>query len=244
MAKRPDMTRLERLEALAALLRAGEAVTTMALARELGVSQRTILRDIELLRARDLPIESDRGRGGGLRLHRNWSVANVQFNYREALDILVGLAVAEKIGTILFPTQARSVRRKLAAAFAAPQRDRIRLLRKRVLVGESASTMVLSSYRPVFASDLGLVLEGFFELKRLSIWYDDAQAVRTERLIEPQYLFLNWPVWYLLAWDHLREDVRFFRLDRIRKVVLDHHGFRQRDESLFQATIEGLAEPV
>lgn len=238
------MNRLDRLEMLTALLRDGELTTTASLAAELGVSQRTVARDIELLRQRDLPIDSDRGRGGGMRLHRNWSVGNVHLNYREAIDVLLGLAIAERLGTTLFLAQARSVRTKLSATFSADQREKIRLLRKRVLVGSRASDMVMSGYDATFHCDLGVILEAFFEMKQLDLWYDDRQQVRTERRVEPQYLYLNWPVWYLLAWDHLRAGIRFFRLDRIRKVKPVGAGFRLRDEALFRPAIEGIAESI
>jgi predicted DNA-binding transcriptional regulator YafY len=244
MPRNSERNRLDRLEMLTALLRQGEISTTAELAAELGVSQRTIARDIELLRRRDLPIDADRGRGGGLRLHRNWSVGNVHLNYREAIDVLLGLAIAERLGTALFLNQARAVRTKLSATFAADQRDKIRLLRRRVLVGRRASDEVMAGYRAEFHCDLGVILEAFFEMKQLDIRYDDRQQARTERRIEPQYLYLNWPVWYLLAWDHLRGGVRFFRLDRIRKIKPLGLPFRLRDEALFRPAIEGIAQSI
>lgn len=244
MARRTDADRLQRLELLTALLRAGEITTVGELAAELGVSQRTVSRDIGLLRARDLPIDADRGRGGGLRLHRNWSVGNVHLNYREAIDVLLGLAIAERLGTTLFLEQARSVRLKLAATFPAGQRDKIRLLRKRVFIGTPASEMVMSGFRGEFRCDLGQILEAFFDMKLLEIWYEDQQGARTQRRVEPQYLYLNWPVWYLLAWDHLRQDVRFFRLDRIRKVLPIGATFRMREEGLFRPAMEAIAEAI
>src|SRR3712207_7090491 len=50
----------------------------------------------------------------------------------------------------------------------------------------------------------------------LPISYEDQHGVLTDRDVEAQYLYYNVPVWYALAWDHLRDDVRFFRIDRIR----------------------------
>jgi predicted DNA-binding transcriptional regulator YafY len=38
------------------------------------------------------------------------------------------------------------------------------------------------------------------------------------REVEPHAILLNWPAWYLLSHDRLREDVRTFRLDRIETV--------------------------
>jgi predicted DNA-binding transcriptional regulator YafY len=36
---------------------------------------------------------------------------------------------------------------------------------------------------------------------------------RTQRVVEPHILFLNWPAWYLLAWDDWREGARFFLIE-------------------------------
>ena len=62
---------MRRLEELKGLLKAREHVTAAELSAELGVSIRTLNRDLEILRDSGIPIESDRGRGGGLWLQRN-----------------------------------------------------------------------------------------------------------------------------------------------------------------------------
>lgn len=244
MPKASSSARIDRLEMLTALLREGRLSTGAALAAELGVSARTVARDIAFLRGRDLPIDADRGRGGGLRLNRHWAVGNVHFNYREAIDLLLGLAIAERLGTTLFLSQTRAVRAKLAATFAADQRDKIRLLRRRVLVGSRASDAVMAGFAPEITCDAGTILEAFFDMKLLELRYADRQQARSRRIVEPQYLFLNWPVWYLLGWDHLRQDVRFFRLDRIRQAKALRDSFKLRPERLFDSAIQGLAQSI
>ncbi len=244
MPKASSSARIDRLEMLTALLREGRLSTGAELAAELGVSARTVARDIALLRDRDLPIDADRGRGGGLRLNRHWGVGNVHFNYREAIDLLLGLAIAERLGTTLFLSQTRAVRAKLAATFAVDQRDKIRLLRRRVLVGKRASDAVMEGFAPEMKCDAGTILEAFFDMKLLELRYADRQQARSRRIVEPQYLFLNWPVWYLLGWDHLRQDVRFFRLDRIRHAKVMRDPFKLRAEGLFEAAIQGVAQAI
>src|SRR5262245_3605263 len=108
-------SQLNRLEELKSLLSSSEQVTAAELAGALGVSLRTLNRDLVLLRDSGMPIDSDRGRGGGLRLHRHWSVGRVNLDYREAIDALLSLAVAERLGSALFLEHARSTRNKLAA---------------------------------------------------------------------------------------------------------------------------------
>jgi len=235
-------TRLQRLDRLAELLRTGECTTVGQLAKALNVSIRTATRDIALLRDQGLPIEADIGRGGGVRLYRKGALGAVSFDYREAIDVLLSLAIVEKLGSPLFFGQLASVRRKLAAAVMESQKQAIALLRRRILVGKPASPSVLSTYRPVSRASIGAVQEAFFERKMLDIAYTDEKQQRTARRVEPHFLLLCWPVWYLLTWDHLRQDARSFRLDRIERATLTSTTFKLKDERVFLASIEGLAD--
>ena len=62
-----ELERGDRLDALVALIRASEGISMGEIAKQLGVSVRTVRRDVSVLRARGMDIEGDRGRGGGIR---------------------------------------------------------------------------------------------------------------------------------------------------------------------------------
>ena len=79
----------------------------------------------------------------------------------------------------------------------------------------------------------GSLLDAFARQRQTTIRYTDQRGRFTERDVELQCLYYNVPVWYGLAWDCLREDVRFFRFDRISKVHLLGSEFRLRPASLF-----------
>jgi predicted DNA-binding transcriptional regulator YafY len=64
------------------------------------------------------------------------------------------------------------------------------------------------------------------------------------REIEPQFLYLNIPVWYLLAWDRLRDAVRFFRVDQLKHVEKLDATFRARDPRLFLVDAEHAARTL
>src|ERR687889_514744 len=101
-------SRADRLELLARVLGDRPGATAADLARELGVSTRSVFRDLDALRERGYPVESARGRGGGLRLHPNWGLGRVLLSRDEALCALLGLAVAEKLRFPMFaPEDAR-----------------------------------------------------------------------------------------------------------------------------------------
>jgi predicted DNA-binding transcriptional regulator YafY len=74
--------------------------------------------------------------------------------------------------------------------------------------------------------------------------YEDQQGVVTDREIEPQFLYYNLPVWYVLAWDLLRDDVRLFRIDRIREIRVLPTAFRLRPRDPFLEAGEATARTM
>jgi hypothetical protein len=101
-------------------------------------------------------------------------------------------------------------------------------LAPRVLVGGPASDWVLTSYGPPQASVTQGLMQAFLYQRAGSIRYQDQSGTLTDRGIETQYLYYNMPVWYALAWDRLRDDVRFFRLDRLQQIQPLAAEFRLR----------------
>jgi predicted DNA-binding transcriptional regulator YafY len=238
------LNRLERLDQLRGILAGRDVITVRELAEEMKVSRRSVGRDLAVLRQSGVPIDADRGRGGGLRLERRWSFGRINLSLDEIIDLLVSLAVAERLDSPLFLTQLGAVRQKLSAAFAEAHRGKVQSLRRRIIVGVPASKKVLESYGRPDPAVLAAVKRAFFDVRRLVISYVDERGVVTRREVEPQFLTLNQPVWYLLAWDGLREDVRVFRTDRLRSAEILSRGFRPRDRAPFLAKLEETAAPV
>jgi predicted DNA-binding transcriptional regulator YafY len=238
MGPRATSSQLRRLEELKALLKAREHATAADLSAELGVSLRTLNRDLAMLRDAGVPIESDRGRGGGLRLQRNWSLGRLHLSPEEAIDLLLSVAIAERMNSPLLLQQLAPIKRKIVAAFSEGYQGKIRSLRKRILVGAPASAQVLASFSPPARKPLAGIADAFFNMKCIGIDYIDQNGVVTSRSVEPQFLYLNVPVWYLLAWDRLRAAVRHFRIDRIKSVTPLDSGFRLADSRLFLAEAE------
>ncbi|HLP42530.1 MAG TPA: WYL domain-containing protein [Fibrobacteria bacterium] len=244
MGRQSEKARSGRLDELTGLLRSRETWTTTRLAEALGVSHRTLMRDLELLREKGVPVEGERGRGGGVRLHWSWGAGRLTLDYRETLDLLLSLAVVEKMKSSLLLGAVTSIRKKIALSFPDSERKRILSLRNRIWIGEEASARVRSSYGQPDRKSLDAIHASFFDLKKLAIQYVDEKEVRSSRLIEPHFLFLNWPIWYLLAWDELRGGVRFFRVDRIKMAKILPDTFRLRDEKPFLEVVASLGNSL
>lgn len=244
MTKTHSSLRLDRLEALTGLLRDGEHHVAVELAAQLGISKRTLMRDLDVLRERGYPIETERGRGGGLRLHRHWGIGRLNLSYREVIDLLLSLAIMEKVGSPIFLDSLKTIRTKLSLSFPPEQRDRVQAIRRRILVGELASARVLESYPRPEVPAAESIHEAFFDQRALDITYSDGKGQATQRTVEPHYLMLNWPVWYLLAWDHLRDDVRCFRMDRVSNATRTDTAFRLKPAAPFVAGYERMVSTL
>jgi len=236
--------RVLRLEELKALLAERDNTTVADLAEELGVSMRTLHRDLALLREMGVPVEGDRGTGGGLRLEAGWSLGRVHLNESEALGLLLSLTIAEKVGSPLLLDDLRSITRKVGAAFAPAQSRRILALRRRILVGQTASAQVLAGYTPARPTVTKALLDAFARRRTAQMRYVDQHGTVTEREIELQFLYYSLPVWYALAWDLLRDDIRSFRIDRIRDIRVLPAEFRLRPIDPFLAAGEETARTI
>lgn len=236
----PLASRLDRLDLVARLLRNRPGITARELARELGVSVRSVFRDLDQLRERGIPVESSRGRGGGLRVPARWGLGAVLLSRQEALCALLALAVTEKLGFPMFAGEVARARRRIADAFPESERRRIAPLRERIFVGLPASAAVRASYG---APDPGLMRRlqtAFVEQRVVQAMYAREDGAEAVRRLEPHALVINWPAWYLLAHDLTRDAGRTFRFDRFRAVEMQTATFTARPQDVAR---ELLAHP-
>lgn len=225
----------DRLDRVLGLLASRPSWTASELAEELDVCVRTIRRDLSRLAARGVPIESDAGRGGGVRVPPRTGLGRVQLDTREVLDLMLALALAEQLGSPLMLSTLKGLRQKLSASFPPEERSRVSGLRRRILVGPS-SRNVTATWKAPRAAVLRPIQEAFFEQRALELTYR-ANDVSTVRVVEPHYLLLSWPAWFLLVWDHLRGAVRMLRVDRIESARLTGSTFRLRSSESMIATL-------
>jgi predicted DNA-binding transcriptional regulator YafY len=204
------------MELLAVQLKQDEHCTVSDLADQHGVSARTIARDLSLMRDQGMQIDADRGRGGGVRLDRNWGVGRMNLAYSEAVDLLISIAVAERMNSPMFLAGLGSVRRQLVASFSPKKRDQVNQVKSRILIGITASTYVQASADTPPKRVVQALHQAFIDRENLEIGYRREDGELSTRQIAPHYLLLKYPVWYVVAFDHLRNGPRIFRCDRIQ----------------------------
>jgi predicted DNA-binding transcriptional regulator YafY len=224
-------------DALLGLLCQTDGWTASTLAERLGLSLRSVRRGLAQLREEGVSLDSEPGRGGGVRLGRRSALPRLQLSHREALTLLMGLASAETFGAPLLASELRSLRHKLGGLLPMTSRQDRSDLRSRVLLGKAASEAVRSSWQPPATAALAALQDAFFSQRLLSLVYEDGQARRSQRVIEAQYLLINAPVWYVLAWDPDKAAARCFRVDRLHRAQTLTERFALRPASVLMSEL-------
>jgi predicted DNA-binding transcriptional regulator YafY len=199
------MARTDRLLRLVQILRRHRApVTAAALAEELGVSLRSIYRDIGTLRGQGASIEGEAGVGYLLR--PGFFLPPLMFEDEELEAIVLGLRLVVQHGDIGLGRAAAEVVAKLRAVLP---RD------LRVVVEETGLLAGPPGERPAESVDLGLVRRCLREQRKARITYVDKHGARTDRVIWPVALGFFESLRILIAWSEEKSDYRMFRTDRI-----------------------------
>ena len=198
--------RAERLIAVMMALQRTGAMTAGELANRLDVSVRTIFRDIDALSTMGVPVYTEAGRGGGIRLLEGYS------------SDLTGLSSGEAEALALIASPASVVRDLAAPTLSALDKFAAAVPSMHQLRAQHARGRLLFDTKPWFRSlDASPVLD---ELRN-HIWKDEVIAIDYKRSdgqsgeyrVEPYALVVKVATWYLIG--HVKQEIRVFRVSRI-----------------------------
>jgi len=201
------MRRGDRLFQLLLELGRGRVRTARQLGERLGVSERTVYRDIADLAAQGTPIEGAAGVGYCLRA--GYQVPPLMFDREELAALALGAAWVSGYADEDLRQAADRVLCKIDAVL--PQRLR---------PGLKAEGMEVLAYsqHPATREALTAARRALNDRRKLSASYIDGQDQVSNRVLWPLGLFYWGRVWTLAAWCELRQDYRSFRLDRFQSI--------------------------
>lgn len=201
------MRRADRLFQLVQRLRRRRAVTAAQLAEALGVTVRTVYRDVQDLVASGVPIRGEAG--VGYALDRGFDLPPLMFNETEVEALVLGARVVRGWADAGLAAAAEDVLAKVEAVL--PQE-----LRRRM--ADSALHAVNFHESASQRASLGTLRAAIREQRKVAFAYQDRKSAPTRRTVRPLGLFYFGPVWILGAWCELRQDFRNFRLDRVTEL--------------------------
>lgn len=182
------------------------------LAARLGVTERTVRRDVERLRDLGYRIESIPGAAGGYRLEAGSAVPPLLLTDEEAVAMAIGLRVAASQRLVSGPETTLTALAKLEQVLPAPLRRRVNAL------AETVQPAGLNAGAAVSSDVLGELALACRDHERVRFEYTAASGEVTRRRVEPHTLAPADRHWYLLCWDLDKEDWRTFRVDRLASV--------------------------
>jgi len=219
------MSKADRFFEIIQIMRsADKPVLARNLAHALEVSERTIYRDIATLQSMRTPIEGAPGIGYILR--KGYDLPPVNLDIEEAEAITIGLSMIARTGDTGLIKAAKRAARKLHDV--APQ----------------SNHLISSSWGspPPDTIDMSHLREAIRLAQALSLTYQDVNDQRTSREIWPLALIYFAETTLLVAWCHLRQDYRHFRLDRVHSLTPTGKTFENRSEALLQTWQDTLKD--
>jgi predicted DNA-binding transcriptional regulator YafY len=223
--------RADRLLSLVLLLQARAGASAPELAERLEVSVRTILRDVEALSGAGIPIYTERGRKGGIRLLDTYRAGVTHLSHAEGAGLAVGqprLAADLGLGDAL-----EMAIEKIAGAGGRALRSGVEQGRAFVLV-DVDPWMRSSEAVPL----LPLIHDGVVRGRRLDLDYRDSEARGRHVTVDPIGLVAKAGIWYLVT-----AEPALFRVARVRSCVVRPEPAVRGDLDL-ATTWAGLRERV
>jgi predicted DNA-binding transcriptional regulator YafY len=200
--------RADRLFQIVQHLRARRLTTAAQLAGWLGISQRTVYRDIRDLSLSGVPVQGEAG--VGYRIDRAYDLTPLMFTRDEVEAVVVGLRMAEAFAGPSLRSAARMALDKVALAL--PQQRRAEIEQPQLF----APTFHLN---PALGERVEIVRQAIAVRRKLDVSYRDKKDRESQRVLRPLGLYFWGTGWSLAAWCESRKDFRSFWLHKMSSCV-------------------------
>jgi predicted DNA-binding transcriptional regulator YafY len=227
------MSKSHRLfDLMQVLRRHRRPVAGAELAREAGVSLRTIRRDVASLQAIGAEIEGEPGVGYVLK--PSFMLPPLMFSQEEIHALALGAQWVSRQTDDGLALAAYNALAKIDAVLPSDLRHELH---------DNAFHVGRRPAQPQ-SLDLGMLRQAMREQRKVRIAYRDPKGASTERVIWPISLGFIEAARFVAGWCELRQDFRTFRADRIERAELqaDRYPGRRRDlvkQWRFQVADEG-----
>lgn len=203
---------IDRLIQIVFLLLSCDGLTAKQLAEKLGVSTRTIYRDINILSAAGIPITSQKGYGGGVSLLQGYSLDKSYFTQAEQSNMIQALQILKSSN---YPDAGKTLN-KVAGLFSHNM--------------QSEWLEIDFSYwgSPEKERDNITALERAIINKYvITFTYFNTELTVTDQTVEPLKLVFKSHAWYLVAWSVHKNDIRTYKMSRIRDLQVTNQLFER-----------------
>lgn len=203
-----------RLISLILLLQSRSLWKAGDLARELKVSERTVHRYMAMLEEMGIPIYTERGPYGGFSLLKGYKLPPLIFTAEEATVLYMGAGLVEQVWGQVYQDAVTAVTAKLDNVLPDDLRGQVAEAQRDLVV----SGLAARDYRP-WVPTFQVLRACIRRRHAVRLTYRSFSLEETCRDVEPYALTFRWGLWYLVGYCRLRNELRSFRIDRIRDLA-------------------------
>jgi predicted DNA-binding transcriptional regulator YafY len=207
------LTPTARLLELLELLQAQPLLTGREISDRLEIDPRTVRRYVEALQRLGIPVEGQRGVGGGYRIRPGYRLPPLMLTDDEAVAVALGVQAAGRLGLSGSPEAVDGALLKIHRVLPDGLRRRVEALEATLDFTSRARRSA-----PVRGDTVLLLADVIRRRRRVRGTYRAFSGDETRRELSPHGLVVHSGRWYLAAYDHLRDDLRTFRVDRMRRL--------------------------
>ena len=204
-----------RILALLESLQAQPVATGRELADRIGIDARTVRRYIAALQELGIPVEGQRGVGGGYRLRPGYRLPPLMLTDDEAVVVALGLVAARRFGLDTESAAAEGALAKIHRVLPVELRRQVEALESTL-----GFTAAATSGAPVPGDTALLLDDAIRRRRRVRATYRSFSGATSLRELSPHGLVVHAGRWYLAAHDHGRDDARTFRVDRMSRATI------------------------
>ncbi len=226
------MNRLDRITSILIQLQSKKIVTAREMADRFEVTNRTIYRDIQTLRLAGVPIAEEEGKG--YFIVEGYRLPPVMFTMEEARALVTTGKILNYHTESSLTNNYESALIKIKAVLSIKDKDKLEFLNSRI--GFQEPWAPTSLY-------LDTIQHSITENQKLKIRYQSrGEKQQTERIIQPYAVYFSGAVWSTIAFCELRQEIREFRLDRIKELKLQQTHFKPDKTFSFERYLEDRSE--
>ena len=223
----PTARLLEFLE----ILQAKPVITGRELSDRLGIDPRTVRRYVEALQNLGIPVEGQRGVGGGYRIRPGYRLPPLMLTDDEAVAVALGVQAAGRLGLSGSEDAVEGALAKIHRVLPDGLRRRVEALEATLDFTVRARTTA-----PVTGNTVLVLADAIRRRYRIRVTYRAFSGDETRRELSPHGLVVHSGRWYLAAYDHLRDDLRTFRIDRMVRLRVTSDAADERPDGFDAVT--------
>ena len=231
------MNRTDRLVAMVMFLQGRRVVKADELAAHFEVNVRTIYRDVSALCEAGVPVIGEAG--VGYSLVKGYHLPPVMFTAEEAMALFIGGELVKQFADASMAGPMDSALLKIRSVLPRERQDDLERLNRATAIYGAPRLPEGIDQRTLLPIQQAVVSRRVLRMTyRAKARHED-----TTREVEPLGVTYHSAAWYLVAWCRLRQDYRYFKLERVRGLEVLHERFAARPDFSLRDYLEKAMSP-